>query len=90
MKIYIGIDPGKSGAIAFVPETGKPWTVKCSETDKDISGYAGPLTEANHLGNVAYRSGKKLEWEPESMTFPNAPDAEKFLRRSYREGWSLT
>lgn len=53
-------------------------------------GYAGPLTEANHLGNVAYRSGKKLEWEPESMTFPNAPDAEKFLRRSYREGWSLT
>ena len=37
MKIYIGIDPGKSGAIAFVPETGKPWTVKCSETDKDIS-----------------------------------------------------
>ena len=37
MKIYIGIDPGKLGAIAFVPETGKPWTVKCSETDKDIS-----------------------------------------------------
>ena len=25
--------------------------------------YAGWLTEANHLGNVAYRAGKKLEWD---------------------------
>lgn len=52
-------------------------------------GYSGPLTEANHLGNIAHRAGKKLEWNRDSMTFPNAPDAEKFLGRSYREGWSL-
>ena len=52
-------------------------------------GYAGPLTEANHLGNVAYRAGKKLEWDPVGMRFPNAPDAERFLRREYRPGWSL-
>ncbi|MEM1444347.1 MAG: Gfo/Idh/MocA family oxidoreductase [Verrucomicrobiota bacterium] len=52
--------------------------------------YAGPLTEANHLGNVAYRAGKKLEWEAETMTIPNAPEAEQFLRRDFREGWSLT
>ena len=25
--------------------------------------YSGWLTEANHLGNVAYRVGKKLEWD---------------------------
>src|SRR6266550_661825 len=25
--------------------------------------YSGWLTEANHLGNVAYRLGKKLEWD---------------------------
>ena len=24
--------------------------------------YSGPLTIANHLGNVAYRIGKKIEW----------------------------
>ena len=53
-------------------------------------GYAGPLTEANHLGNVAYRAGKKLEWDAKNMKFPNAPEAEKFLSRAYREGWSLT
>ena len=25
--------------------------------------YSGWLTEANHLGNVAYRAGKKLDWD---------------------------
>ena len=53
-------------------------------------GYSGPLTEANHLGNVAYRAGKKLEWDATNMKFPNAPEAEKFLSRAYRKGWSLT
>ncbi len=52
-------------------------------------GYSGPLTEANHLGNVAYRAGKKLEWDAKNMKIPNAPEAEKFLGRKYREGWSL-
>lgn len=51
--------------------------------------YAAPLTEANHLGNVAYRAGKKLEWDAARMKFPNAPDAEQFLGRAYRDGWTL-
>ena len=29
--------------------------------------YAGWLTEANHLGNVAYRVGKKIEWDAATM-----------------------
>lgn len=37
MKLYIGIDPGKNGAIAFIPTDGKPWTVSFKDaTDKDI------------------------------------------------------
>ena len=51
--------------------------------------YAGPLTEANHLGNVAFRAAKKLEWDAKNMKIPNAPEAEKFLGRKYRDGWSL-
>ena len=49
--------------------------------------YAGWLTEANHLGNVAFRAGKKLEWDPVGMKAKNAPEAAKFLRREYRKGW---
>lgn len=52
-------------------------------------GYAGPLTEANHLGNVAYRAAKKIEWDAKNMRIPNAPEAERFLRRQYRNGWTL-
>lgn len=51
--------------------------------------YAGLLTEANHLGNVAYRAGEKITWDTKNMRIPNAPEAERFLRRDYREGWQL-
>lgn len=51
--------------------------------------YSGWLTEANHLGNVAYRTGKKLEWDTVNLRCPNAPEADQFLRREYRPGWSL-
>jgi len=51
--------------------------------------YSGWLTEANHLGNVAYRVGKKLEWDPVTMRCKNAPEADAFLRRQYRSGWKL-
>lgn len=51
--------------------------------------YAGWLTEANHLGNVAYRVGKKLHWDAENLRATNAPEADQFIRREYRKGWNL-
>ena len=51
--------------------------------------YSGLLTEANHLGNVAYRAGKRIEWDAKNLKIPNAPAAEQFLGREYRKGWTL-
>jgi len=52
--------------------------------------YAAALTEANHLGNVAYRSGGRIEWDRQNMKIPNRPEAERFLRRQDpRAGWEL-
>ena len=51
--------------------------------------YSGVLTEAVLLGNVAYRSGKALEWDAKNIKFPNAPEAEQFLHYEYRKGWEL-
>jgi predicted dehydrogenase len=51
--------------------------------------YSGWLTEANHLGNVAYRVGKKLTWDAAKMRAVNAPEADKYIRREYRKGWEL-
>lgn len=45
----------------------------------------GPMTEAILLGTVAIRvPGILLEWDAANMKFPNYPDAEQYLRRSYR------
>jgi predicted dehydrogenase len=51
--------------------------------------YAGWLTEANHLGNVAFRAGKKLEWDAQKLRAKNAPEIEPMIRRKYRKGWKL-
>ena len=51
-------------------------------------GYTSWTTEANHLGNVAYRTGKKLEWDYQNMRATNAPEADPFIKRPvYRKGW---
>ena len=52
-------------------------------------GYAGPLTEANHLGNVAYRIGQEIQWNHSEMRMTNMTDSQRFLKREYREGWNL-
>ena len=36
MKLYIGIDPGLSGGVAFIPNSGEPWAHKMPETDRDL------------------------------------------------------
>ena len=58
-------------------------------TDSPFDTYAGPLTIANHLGNVAYRAGKKILWDAKTLQATNAPEASAFLSRKPREGWSL-
>lgn len=50
--------------------------------------YSGWTTEANHLGNVAFRTGKKLEWDYQNMRATNAPESAPFIKRPvYRKGW---
>lgn len=51
--------------------------------------YSGALTEANHLGNVAYRTGKMIEWDPVKLEARGVPEAAPIIRRAYRPGWKL-
>ena len=51
--------------------------------------FASLLTEVVLLGNVALRAGKKLSWDGANMKVTNAPEANAFLHRSYRQGWTL-
>lgn len=58
--------------------------------------WAGPLAETVLLGNVALRlqlreelTRRKLLWDSPGMKVTNLAAANDFLRRTYREGWSL-
>jgi len=51
--------------------------------------YSGALTEAALLCNVALRTGRKLTWDAKSLKAVGCPEADAFLRRPYREGWTL-
>ena len=53
------------------------------------AAFVASVAKRVRLGNVAYRAGQKLEWDAKNMKFPNAPEAEKFLKRDYRKGWTL-
>jgi hypothetical protein len=64
----------------------------CLGSEKTESHFAqtGPMTEAILLGTVAIRvPDTVLEWDADKMTFPNHPDADQYLRRTYREGWRV-
>ncbi|HLQ36974.1 MAG TPA: gfo/Idh/MocA family oxidoreductase, partial [Planctomycetota bacterium] len=51
--------------------------------------YAAPLTEAMLLGNVALRTGQRIDWDAAAMRARNCPAAEQYLRRQYRREFRL-
>ena len=42
-----------------------------------------------HLGEIAYRVGRVLHFDPEKEQFLNDPEADKLLTKEYREPWSM-
>lgn len=78
----------------FIPDSighHAEWLMACKEGTPTTCNfeYSGLLTEANHLGNVAYRVGKKLVWDSVALKCPNSPEADQYLKRQYRAGWNL-
>src|SRR5262249_3503517 len=50
----------------------------------------GPMTEAILLGTVAIRApGRELTWDHAGMKVKNHREANRYLRRTYREGWHV-
>jgi len=78
---FLGDSPGQHQEWVNACKNGTP-------TGSPFS-YAGPLTEANHLGNVAFRAGQKIHWDAEAMKITNVSSANQYLSRDPRKGWSL-
>ena len=64
----------------------------CLGAEKNESHFAqtGPMTEAILLGTVAIRvPGQELEWDHAGMKVRNHKEANRYLQRTYREGWRM-
>ena len=55
----------------------------------DFVDFGAPLTEVMLLGNLALRTGKKIEWDAAAMQAKGNPAADAFIRPEYRQGWEL-
>ena len=52
--------------------------------------YSGPLTEAVLLGPLATRFPQTtLAWNSRKLKFTNSPEANRYVRTSYRAGWQV-
>jgi hypothetical protein len=75
----------------------KEWINACKGGEPAGSNFdlSGPLTEVVLLGNVAlrmgqqlYEKGLKLYYDGPNMKVTNIPEANKYIRNEYREGWT--
>jgi hypothetical protein len=80
----------------------KEWVQACKEGTPTGSNFdfARLVTETCLLGNIAIRTGKKrsmgealirekLVWDGPNMKFTNVPEANEYVQKQYRQGWTL-
>jgi predicted dehydrogenase len=68
----------------------KEWVEACKSGAATTCNfdYSGALTETVLLGTVAYRIQKGFDWDAKRLK-ASEPDAERYLRKTYRKGWEL-
>lgn len=76
----------------------KEWLIACKggPAARASFDWAGPLTEVVLYGNIAlrmerqlYEKGLKLHCDGPNMRITNLPEANRYIRDEYRDGWAL-
>jgi predicted dehydrogenase len=78
----------------WIPRVGtihEDWIQACKGGEPACSNfdYSGPLTEMVLLGNLAIRTGKRIQWHGERMKCLNVPEANDLVYPDLRRGWRL-
>ncbi len=82
----------KSALLPNIGDFQKQWINACKNPALPTAcdfGYSADMIEQMLLGLVAYRAGKKIEYDSATGKVTNAPEANAFLKRTYRQGWTL-
>lgn len=92
------LDPDRAAKFADVPKTIErrggvmpEWFEACRGGQSASANfeYAVPVTEFVLLGNLAVQTGKAVEFDPETLTVRNNPEAQALLAQPYHNGWTL-
>ncbi len=59
---------------------------KKPNADVEIGAH---IAKVAHLGNIAYKTGRKVYWDAENNTFKNDAEANKMIKPEYRAPWKL-
>ena len=67
------------------------WIRACKGGEAACSNFsiAGPFTEWIALGVISLHFEGKLEWDPVKMRITNNAEANKYIRPTFRKGWSF-
>jgi hypothetical protein len=70
----------------------RDWIRACKGGDPACSNFnvAAPFVEWMLLGVIALRVEGKIEYDPVKMRITNNAEANKYLRPTFRKGWTLT
>ena len=66
--------------------------IKAGKKSTTDFSYSAVLTEMMLLGNLATRMAESnvvLEWDSAAMKVTNLPEANEYVQKAYRQGWSL-
>jgi predicted dehydrogenase len=75
--------PGHHAEWIEACKAGKP------EDAKSGFWYAGPFVEALLVGNLAVRLQRRVEWDSKTMRSPSCPEADNYITKFYRVGWTV-
>jgi len=79
-----GVDDGQNPHVRNFLDCVKSRALPTSDIE-----IAHRSTNTCHLGNIAYKLGRKLEWDAENERFKNDPEADALLKREPRKGYEL-
>lgn len=86
-----GKSPKREDLIPPWPGHHREWIIAAKTGKPTLCNFdcAGALIEHNLLALVAYRVGKRLEWDAGHLKAVDCPEADAYIRKKYREGWVL-
>lgn len=85
--------PSKDELLPDLGHFQKQWTAACKNGKPEQTAcnfkYSADMIETMCLGLVGFRAGVDLEYDGAAGRITNAPEANQYLTKAYRKGWTM-